>query len=44
MQTQYERLADIDHSRSMQWEIIKEYLPIQRKQTYDLRDVVDVIF
>ena len=38
MQSQYQRLTD------PQWEIIKEYLPIQRKRTYDLRDVVDGIF
>ena len=38
MQTQYQRLTD------PQWEIIKEYLPIQRKRTYDLRDVIDGIF
>ena len=38
MQTQYERLTD------SQWENIKEYLPIQRKRKYDLRQVVDAIF
>ena len=38
MQSHYQRLTD------PQWEIIKEYLPIQRKRTYDLRDVVDGIF
>lgn len=38
MQTQYERLTD------SQWENIKEYLPIQRKRKYDLRQVVDSIF
>ena len=38
MQTQYQRLT------GPQWEIIKEYLPVQRKRTYDLRDVVDGIF
>ena len=37
MQTQYERLTD------SQWENIKEYLPIQRKRKYDLRQVVDSI-
>ena len=37
MQTQYERLTD------SQWENIKEYLPIQRKRKYDLRDIVDAI-
>ena len=38
MQTQYQRLTD------PQWEIIKEYLPLQRKRKYALRDVVDAIF
>lgn len=38
MQTQYERLTD------SQWENIKEYLPIQRKRKYDLRQIVDSIF
>jgi len=38
MQTQYERLTD------SQWENIKEYLPIQRKRKYDLRDIIDAIF
>ena len=37
MQTHYERLTD------SQWENIKEYLPIQRKRKYDLRDLVDGI-
>ena len=37
MQTQYVRLTD------PQWEIMKEYLPIQRKRKYDLRDIVDAI-
>ncbi len=37
MQTQYERLTD------SQWENIKEYLPIQRKRKYDLREIVDAI-
>jgi transposase len=37
MQTQYNRLTD------SQWEIMKEYLPIQRKRKYDLRDIVDAI-
>lgn len=37
MQCQYNRLTD------PQWEIIKEYLPVQRKRNYDLRDVVDGI-
>ena len=38
MQSQYKRLTD------PQWEIIKEYLPVQRKRKYALRDVVDAIF
>lgn len=38
MQIRYERLTD------SQWENIKEYLPIQRKRKYDLRDVLDAIF
>lgn len=38
MQNQYNRLTD------PQWEIIKEYLPVQRKRKYALRDVVDAIF
>ncbi|MEM8527826.1 MAG: IS5 family transposase [Bacteroidota bacterium] len=38
MQTQYERLTD------SQWENIKEYLPVQRKRKYDLREIVDAIF
>ena len=37
MQTQYKRLTD------SQWEVIKEFLPIQRKRKYDLRDIVDGI-
>lgn len=37
MQTQYQRLTD------PQWEIIKQYLPVQRKRKYDLRDIVDAI-
>jgi len=37
MSTQYERLTDF------QWQIIKEYLPTQRKRKYDLRMVVDAI-
>ena len=35
MQTQYERLTD------PKWEVIKKHLPIQRKRTYNLRDIVD---
>jgi len=27
-----------------QWQVIKNYLPIQRKRQYDLRDIVDAIF
>lgn len=38
MQSRYERLTDL------QWEIMKEYLPIQRKRKYDLRDISDAIF
>ena len=38
MQTQFEKLSD------SQWEIMKEYLPIQRKRKYDLREIVDAIF
>ena len=38
MQTQYELLTDA------QWSNIQEYLPIERKRKYDLRDVVDGIF
>ncbi len=37
MQTQYEYLTD------SQWEIIKEYLPVQRKRKHDLREVVNGI-
>ena len=37
MQTQYKRLTD------SQWEVIKEFLPIQRKRKYELRDIVDAI-
>lgn len=38
MRTHYEHLTD------SQWEIIKEYLPIQRNRKYDLRNVLDSIF
>ena len=38
MQSHYKRLTD------PQWEIIKEYLPTQRKRIYSLRSVVDAIF
>lgn len=38
MQTQYKRLTD------PQWEFIKKELPVQRRRTYDLRDIVDGIF
>ena len=38
MQSHYKRLTD------PQWEIIKEYLPIQRKRIYSLRSVVDAMF
>lgn len=37
MQTQYERLTD------SQWEVMKEYLPVQRKRKHDLREIVDAI-
>lgn len=37
MQTRYERLTDL------QWEIMKECLPIQRKRKHNLRDIVDAI-
>ena len=37
MQTQYEYLTD------SQWEIIKEYLPVQRKRKHDLREIVNGI-
>ena len=38
MQTQYELLTDA------QWSNIQEYLPIERRRKYDLRNVVDGIF
>lgn len=37
MQTQFNRLTD------PRWEIIKEFLPVQRKRKHDLRDIVDAI-
>lgn len=37
MVTQYEELTD------SQWEVIKEYLPVQRKRKYDLRIIVNAI-
>lgn len=37
MVTHYEELTD------SQWEVIKEYLPIQRKRKYDLRIIVNTI-
>lgn len=37
MHTQYEKLTD------PQWEIMKEYLPVQRKRKYDLRAIVNAI-
>lgn len=37
MEKQYKVLTD------SQWEVIKEYLPLQRKRQYDLRQVVDLI-
>ena len=38
MVAQYHELTD------SQWEIIKEYLPIQRKRKYDLRIILNAIF
>gem|GEM_PF-4066775 len=38
MRTQYEKLTD------PQWEIIKEYLSVQRKRKHNLRFIVDVIW
>lgn len=38
MRTSFEELSD------SQWEFIKEYLPIQRKRKYDLRDISNAIF
>jgi transposase len=38
MQTQYQRLSD------PQWDIVQQYLPLQRKRYYDLRQIVDAIF
>ena len=38
MVAQYEELTD------SQWEVIKEFLPIQRKRKYSLRTIVDAIF
>jgi len=38
MKTSFEALSD------SQWEFIKEYLPIQRKRKYDLRDILNAIF
>ena len=38
MQTQYQKLTD------PQWEVMKEFLPIQRKRKYGLRAIVDSIF
>ncbi|MDW7692105.1 transposase [Flammeovirgaceae bacterium SG7u.111] len=37
METGYTRLT------ARQWQYIKEYLPVERKRKYDLRDVVDSI-
>lgn len=37
MQTQYERITD------PQWEIMKEYLPVQRRRKHSLRFIVDAI-
>ena len=38
MKTSFEELSD------SQWEFIKDYLPIQRKRKYDLRDILNAIF
>jgi transposase len=38
MQSQYEKLTD------PQWQIMKEYLPVQRRRQYDLRSILDAIF
>ena len=38
MQSQYKRLTD------SQWEVIKEYLPEQRKRKHSLREILDAIF
>ena len=38
MVAQYHELTD------SQWEVIKEFLPIQRKRKYDLRDILNAIF
>ena len=38
MQSQYRRLTD------PQWEIMKNYLPVQRKRQYKLRSILDAIF
>jgi putative transposase len=38
MQSQYRRLSD------SQWEVIKEYLPEQRKRKHSLREIIDAIF
>jgi hypothetical protein len=43
MQTQYEKLTDIERECSIQWEVIKKHFPNQRKRKYDLRDIVDGI-
>jgi transposase len=37
MTAQYERLTDSE------WEVIKEYLPVQRKRRHDLRVIFDAI-
>ncbi len=37
MQSQYQRLTD------SQWEVIQEYLPVQRKRQHSLREIVDAI-
>jgi transposase len=38
MQTQYEKLTD------PQWNIVRKFLPIDRKRYYDLRHIVDALF
>ncbi len=38
MQSHYQRLPD------SQWEVIKEFLPVQRKRQHSLREMIDAIF
>ena len=37
MQSCYQRLTD------SQWEVMKEYLPVQRKRQHSWREIVDAI-